>query len=396
MNAIDGRFNRMIPMKAVLTLFVLATFLLGCTQSKEAVSPSSSSAPMTAKPDLHTSQNSLDWAGAYEGVLPCADCPGIKTRLTLNKDGTYERKTQYLERQVTAETVSGVFKWQASGNAVTLDERGGRQQFAVGEGRLTLLYSNGQSAGSPVPNSVLTLVPQESARTISPQTLERYQWTLESATDSQNRRIAMLPPGNDHAVLLNFSGSRLNIQGPCNRIIASYQINDGKQLIVRGGPASTMMACDPALMNADRALSRILANPLNVEMNNDSSPRLRLTSSSNETLTFVGQATPEALYGPGTRMFLEVSAHEVACEHPPAPNTRCLQVRERHFDEQGLPAGAPGEWHPLHENIEGFTHKEGFRNVLRINRFNRNTTSTGASSNLYVLDMIVESELVKP
>ena len=40
-----------------------------------------------AVPDpAHNSRNSLDWAGIYEGVLPCADCPGIQTRLTLSRD----------------------------------------------------------------------------------------------------------------------------------------------------------------------------------------------------------------------------------------------------------------------------------------------------------------------
>ncbi|MDE5451088.1 copper resistance protein NlpE N-terminal domain-containing protein, partial [Elizabethkingia meningoseptica] len=33
--------------------------------------------------DSHNAQNSLDWAGTYEGTVPCADCPGIKTTITL-------------------------------------------------------------------------------------------------------------------------------------------------------------------------------------------------------------------------------------------------------------------------------------------------------------------------
>jgi hypothetical protein len=179
-------------------------------------------------------------------------------------------------------------------------------------------------------------------------------------------------------------------------MMAAYQVNAAGQLTVRGGPASTMIGCDPALMNADTVLSGILAKPLHVEIDNGQSPRLRLRSASNDTLTFTGEATPEALYGPGTRIFLEVAAQQVACEHPPAPQTRCLQVRERHYDEQGLAVGTPGEWHPLYENIEGFTHKEGVRNVLRINRFDRNPAPAGASTTVYVLDLIVESELVNP
>ena len=377
-------------MKAVLILFVLTSVLSAYGQQKGSEVPSE---PMTTKTaDSHTSQNSLDWAGVYEGVLPCADCPGIKTRLTLNRDGTYERVMQYLERQGAAETVRGLFTWQASGNAITLDEHGGGQQYSVGEGRLSLLYRDGGSGGSTAPNLVLTLVPQTTGKNSLPQTLERYRWTLESATDGQNRRIDVLSPHKDHPVVLSFSGTRLNIQGPCNRIIGTYQISAAKQLTVNGA-ASTMMSCDPALMSADAVLSDVLAKPLNVEIDNGPSPRLRLLSANN-TLTFAGQATPEALYGTGTRIFLEVAAQQVACEHPPAPQTRCLQVRERHYDEQGLAVGTPGEWHPFYENIEGFTHKEGVRNVLRIKRFDRNPAPAGASSTVYVLDIIVESELV--
>src|SRR5271166_5516351 len=128
-------------MKAALVPFILATLLCGHGQEKEARVPSG---PVPTKPpDSHTSQNSLDWAGVYGGVLPCADCPGIKTRLTLNRDGTFARVTQSMGRQNAAETVSGRFAWQANGNAITLDEHGGGQQFSVGEGRLTLLRHEG-------------------------------------------------------------------------------------------------------------------------------------------------------------------------------------------------------------------------------------------------------------
>jgi heat shock protein HslJ len=227
------------------------------------------------------------------------------------------------------------------------------------------------------------------------QTLERYRWSLESATDSQNRVLEALSPRKGHPVVFDFSGTRLSIQGSCNRMMGTYRINAAQQLAV-DGTASTNMACAPALMQADAVLSGVLAKPMQVELDNGPKPRLRLISASNETLTLTGQATPEARYGPGTLIFLEVSAHHVACTDPPPPNTRCLQVRERHFDEHGLAVGTPGEWQPLHENIEGFTHKEGERNVLRVKRFNRTPARPGASSTLDVLDMIIESEIVTP
>ena len=379
-------------MKAVLTLFILTSALSTCTPQKASTMPSG---PMTSKPvDLHTSQNSLDWAGICEGVLPCANCPGIKTRLTLNNDNTFERVGQYLGRQGAAQKVRGRFTWQASGNAITLDEHGGGQQLSVGEGRLSLLYPSGGREGAPAFNPVLRLVHQTPEKNGLAQTLERYRWTLESATDSRNRRIAMLPPSKDQPVVLSFSGNRLSLQGPCNRMMGDYEVSAPMQLTVRGGPASTMMGCDPALMKADTVLAGILAKPLHVEIDNGQSPRLRLRSAASDTLTFTGEATPEALYGPGTTIFLEIAPKHIACEHPPAPDNNCLQVRERHYDEQGLSVGTPEEWRPLYEKIQNFTHKEGVRNVVRIKRFDRNPTDAGAPSTLYVLDIVIESELV--
>src|SRR5262249_40994337 len=88
-----------------------------------------------------------------------------------------------------------------------------------------------------------------------------------------------LPPSQDHPVVLSFAGSRLSVQGPCNRLVGGYQVTAANQLTVIGG-ASTRMACDPALMQADSALSNLLAKPLQVPMTGrqDASVQLQLVS----------------------------------------------------------------------------------------------------------------------
>lgn len=80
--------------------------------------------------------------------MPCADCPGIKTRLMLNKDGTYELRAEFLDRQVTPKTVRGRFTWHPSGNSISLDARGGRQRYAVREGHLSPLNLDGTPMNS--------------------------------------------------------------------------------------------------------------------------------------------------------------------------------------------------------------------------------------------------------
>ncbi len=122
---------------ATLVLVPLALALGGCMPR------SGTPAAAAAAPDMHNSRSSLDWAGSYEGVLPCADCPGIKTRLVLQSDGQFELSTQYLDRQVAPQTASGRFTWDGAGSTITLDAAGGGQQFRVGEGRLLQLNRDG-------------------------------------------------------------------------------------------------------------------------------------------------------------------------------------------------------------------------------------------------------------
>lgn len=93
--------------------------------------------------DGHTSENSLDWAGTYEGTLPCADCPGIKIELTINSDETFSMYQEYLERDMKG-TETGTFRWDEGGNIVTLTTENGREDlYQVGENRLFRLDPEG-------------------------------------------------------------------------------------------------------------------------------------------------------------------------------------------------------------------------------------------------------------
>src|SRR5262245_15580808 len=74
-----------------------------------------------APPDTHTSRNSLDWSGTYEGVILCADCPRTAMRLTLDSDGGYVLTTWPLTRADSPATVRGSFTWLPAGDAIALD-----------------------------------------------------------------------------------------------------------------------------------------------------------------------------------------------------------------------------------------------------------------------------------
>jgi len=82
----------------------------------------------------HTAQNSLDWAGVYQGVFPCADCSGIKTRLELKPNHSYELTEQYQDKGNGQEFKStGTFEFDSSGSLITLDQKAESRKFFIGE-----------------------------------------------------------------------------------------------------------------------------------------------------------------------------------------------------------------------------------------------------------------------
>lgn len=147
-------------MKATAPLLLLvAATLAACAGPQDAAPPQPGQGPAlgAGQADGHNARNALDWAGAYEGTLPCADCPGIQTRLVLMDHGAYELQTRYLDRQPHPTVVRGTFTWQPDGSTIQLDRAGDGQRYFVAEGRLIQLYQDGTRPSGPLaPHYVLT------------------------------------------------------------------------------------------------------------------------------------------------------------------------------------------------------------------------------------------------
>lgn len=253
-------------------------------------------------------------------------------------------------------------------------------------------------AGSPVRPAMApasTDTTASATSTVGPGILGQYHWQLSDAFDSQGRRIDALFVGTDKPLQLDFSADRLNIVNSCNNMGASYSVKKGRLQI--GQMMSTMMACpDAARAALDDAIAQRLHGSLSVNLlTRGNTTRMQLVTESGDTLTFTGVPTAQTRFGgPGETRFLEVAAQAVPCQHPLIADKQCLLVRERHFDEQGLPTGTPGEWQPLYQDIEGYTHTPGIREVLRVKRYTVKNPPADGPSVAYELDIVVESEKV--
>lgn len=130
-----------------LYLLLLAALAFeSCTPAAKESKNTDEATEEVHKDSHHNSMNSLDWNGTYKGILPCADCEGIETILTLNTDRTYILITNYLGRNdALEEEKKGSFSWNEAGSIITLTNiTSGPNQYKVGENRIWHLDMNGE------------------------------------------------------------------------------------------------------------------------------------------------------------------------------------------------------------------------------------------------------------
>ncbi len=231
-----------------------------------------------------------------------------------------------------------------------------------------------------------------STPTPGPASLTAYYWDLASATDASGAPIAALEPGVARKLRLAFTDRGLSVHGGCNTQFGGYRYENGVLRVA--SLASTMKACEQSLMQLDAEIGRRLKGELRATLQGDAAaPRLALQAQDGAVLRFSGVPTPETRYGSvGETLFLEVAAQRVQCSHPLMPDHRCLSVRERRYAGNGVPLPAQEDWHPLYQSIDGYTHRDGVRTVLRVKRYEWKNPPADAPSHAYVLDMVVEQE----
>lgn len=99
-------------MKKTMMIVAVAVMALtaACTGKKTAENAAAQDTTSVVDSAATPSLDLAGVAGTYEGTLPAADCPGIKTVLTLNTDSTYELKQDYIDRKDGHDEASGVLR----------------------------------------------------------------------------------------------------------------------------------------------------------------------------------------------------------------------------------------------------------------------------------------------
>src|SRR5690606_16927681 len=149
---------------------------------------------------------------------------------------------------------------------------------------------------------------------------------------------------------------------------------DGSKMTVQQAVGTLRLCNDPALMQREQEVGSRLEKITSWNIAGttspqpDRSPVLTLGFKDGDQWVLNGKPTNETKYGSsGETVFLEIAPQQVACSHPLIPNKQCLKVRTIEYSAAGL-KGKLGQWQNFYDEIEGYTHEPGTRNILRVKR----------------------------
>jgi len=236
---------------ALIAVSMLAIILAvsGCTAPAM-----NAHAPPTEPDTAHDASNSVDWAGTYRGTLPCADCPGIETVVTLASDRTYRTQARYLGKGSQVFREQGTFSWNEAGNTITFEGREPARYF-VGENRLTPLAPDGSRiTGNQAGRYVMTR--------IADGVTEKY-WQL---VELNGRPVPKLE--REPYLILRAKGGRVTGFGGCNPFTGTYELDEAASRIRFRKLGVTPMACASSL-EMEEAFYRVLRTVDNYSLDGD-------------------------------------------------------------------------------------------------------------------------------
>ncbi|MFB9055484.1 copper resistance protein NlpE N-terminal domain-containing protein [Mariniflexile ostreae] len=235
---------------AVLVLLMLL-FFAGCKSDKKG---DTTPLDIEPKPDMHTSQIAIDLVGSYEGILPCADCEGIKSTILLNEDMTYKSTSNYMGKDGMVFTTQGQYKWQEGGETIILlgDDP---TTYKVGENQLTHLDKSGKHVTGDLAHLYILKKQTDSNHTSIGFTDTKWMLVKLFGKDIKN---------SDAFISFNTSEYMVFGNTGCNNFNGNYTIENENQVTL-SQVATTMMSCPD--MSIEKAFMEVLNTTDNYSLN---------------------------------------------------------------------------------------------------------------------------------
>lgn len=145
-------------MSRIIQIVLLVVFVYACNNDGGNKGEKTDAAAMVTESvvkdtskriDEYDAKNSLDWAGTYKGVVPCADCEGIETEIMLHSDNTYMLSAKYLGKKDTPEyKQEGKWIWLDGSNIELEGIKSGSSKYFVSENKIIQLDMEGKKIES--------------------------------------------------------------------------------------------------------------------------------------------------------------------------------------------------------------------------------------------------------
>lgn len=242
--------------------FALLMFSGGCAGSNDTTAgteetenavaaETTDSTGQTVADPAHSARNALDYYGTYEGMLPCASCEGIETRLSLYPEQQYRLEMTYIGRSEEAFVDEGRFSWNEAGTTITLEGIRSEEQptqYFVAENRLIQLDMAGERITGELAEAYELRKPLPDRPAWNNPLPDRERFVLQALNGESIER----PETSANRPDLHFDTNEKRIygSGSCNRFNASFEApGDGE---LQFTPiAATKMMC-PAMALEDR------------------------------------------------------------------------------------------------------------------------------------------------
>lgn len=229
------KFDRKTPWLVVL---LIGFTICGCATKKEKNNTSGAEQPKeTVADQAHNSQNSLDWAGIYRGILPCEDCEGIKTEIRLNYDNSYTLRQRKLDDHLTIAEATGRVEWNDDGSTISLvaeEKNKAAIKFKVIENGLMPL--NGNPDPSAAAEGTYALKKANGGIALGEGRWNLFRLYGEEVTAEEGRKQPYL--------IFNEAVYRVSGHNSCNQFSGKYTMMEGNR-IEMDRFKSTLMACMP-------------------------------------------------------------------------------------------------------------------------------------------------------
>lgn len=220
----------MLNLKTLGFLLCLASFIsFGC-ESSNTQGGTGPTAPIM----VDNSNSASPWAGSYKGVIPCADCSGIATEVTLFEDQSYSWGYKYLGKSDDVVEFKGFFEWDAQDKIVVFKDANSGDilnRFKLEENSLRMLDKEGKIIEGDLSHNYILYKPGTGIK-------GRY-WAL---AEINGKSIASITTLKEAFLIFSDTSNKVNGNGSCNAFFGSYKLSGSNQLSIKG-VGSTMMAC---------------------------------------------------------------------------------------------------------------------------------------------------------